>query len=316
MVQAWTFVLIFLFFIACSLVQAYRSPSWPKQGLFSKKSALITKPLLKRLIRYPIDPHLSTTKLHSNAAANSENQTKLPLLAGLGVIAALVSVFTLSHYIDFSSVFEQAVELISGLGPLGYVYFAMIYIAAEILAIPAVPLTASSGYLFGLVPGTLTVLCSATVAASISFLIGRTYLRSWAQGFIQESPRWRAIDKAISKQGFKVVLLLRLSPLLPFALSNYLYGVTSVDFASFITATFLGFAPGSFGIVYFGTAGKTLLSEGGLSSLSLPWYAYVAAGLGITFLVQTIGRVATEAVKQMEAEEGEPGAESEENNDV
>ncbi len=56
---------------------------------------------------------------------------------------------------------------------------------AELLAIPALPLTASSGYLFGLLPGTILVITSATIAASISFLIGRTYLRSWAQGFIQ-----------------------------------------------------------------------------------------------------------------------------------
>lgn len=56
-----------------------------------------------------------------------------------------------------------------------------IYIVAEVLAVPALPLTASSGYLFGLVPGFLTVLVSATIAASISFLIGRTLLRDWAQ---------------------------------------------------------------------------------------------------------------------------------------
>lgn len=60
-----------------------------------------------------------------------------------------------------------------------------VYILAELLAIPAMPLTASSGYLFGLVPGTLLVIISATIAASISFVVGRTYLRSWAQEFIQ-----------------------------------------------------------------------------------------------------------------------------------
>jgi uncharacterized membrane protein YdjX (TVP38/TMEM64 family) len=71
-----------------------------------------------------------------------------------------------------------------------------------------------------------------------------------------EWPQWRAIDRAINKEGFKVVLLLRLSPLLPFALSNYLYGLTSVDFWSFVSATFLGFSPGTLAIVYAGSAGK------------------------------------------------------------
>ena len=92
------------------------------------------------------------------------------------------------------------------------------------------PLTASSGYLFGLVPGALVVLASATIAACISFFIGRTFLRDWAMKIASGSPKWRAIDRAVGKEGFKVMLLLRLSPLLPFAISNYLYGLTSVDF--------------------------------------------------------------------------------------
>jgi uncharacterized membrane protein YdjX (TVP38/TMEM64 family) len=69
-------------------------------------------------------------------------------------------------------------EVVASLGPWGYFYFALVYIVAEILAVPAVPLTASSGYLFGLFHGTAVVLISATVAASISFTIGRTLLRS------------------------------------------------------------------------------------------------------------------------------------------
>ena len=60
----------------------------------------------------------------------------------------------------------------------GCIYFSSFYVLAEILAIPAVPiLTASSGYLFGTVLGTATCLFSASIAASISFVIGRTFLR-------------------------------------------------------------------------------------------------------------------------------------------
>eukprot|EP01039_Chlorochromonas_danica_P004439 gene4439-4863_t len=214
-------------------------------------------------------------------------------------LTALGGIFAFTHHLDLSTLLDQVVERIAELGPYGYLLFAVVYVIAEILAVPAIPLTASSGYLFGLVPGTAIVLVSATIAAAISFLIGRTYLRTWAQGFISESPKWRAIDKAIAKQGFKVVLLLRLSPLLPFALSNYLYAVTSVDFLSFISATFLGFAPGSFGFVYFGSAGKSLFSGGA----GLPWYAYGAIGLLLALFVQTIARVATDAVKHMEVED-------------
>lgn len=124
------------------------------------------------------------------------------------------------------------------------------------------PLTASSGYLFGLVPGAAVVLTSATIAACISFFIGRTLLRDWARSKTEGQSSWilriiiklcgnlftlylissylviisignklwKTIDTAVGREGFKIILLLRLSPLLPFAISNYLYGITSVDF--------------------------------------------------------------------------------------
>lgn len=123
-------------------------------------------------------------------------------------------------------------------------------------------------------------------------------LRGWASKITNDWPKWKAIDGAISKEGFKVILLLRLSPLLPFAVSNYLYGITSVDFASFFAATFLGFAPGTLGIVYAGSAGKQFFSDGG----SVPWYLLVGAGGLIIFAAQTLAKIAGDAIKAMEDE--------------
>ena len=217
-------------------------------------------------------------------------------IAGFGVAAA-------NHVggIDFGPLLEQSIAKIESLGPYGYLYFAMVYVVAEVLAVPALPLTASSGYLFGLIPGFVTVLISATIAASISFFIGRTLLREWAQKIASTSSKWRAIDAAIGKEGFKVILLLRMSPLLPFAISNYLYGLTSVDFGSYLAATFLGFAPGTLGIVYAGSAGKALFSSDSMSSL--PWYAYAAGGALVLLFGNTVATVASEALKRVEEEE-------------
>lgn len=69
---------------------------------------------------------------------------------------------------------------------------------------------------------------------------------------MEENPKFRAVDKAIGKEGFKIILLLRLSPIFPFALSNYFYGVTSVDFFEFMGSTLLGFFPGTLAYVYGG----------------------------------------------------------------
>ena len=129
-------------------------------------------------------------------------------------------------------------------------------VLAEILAIPAVPiLTASSGYLFGTLPGTAVCLLSAAAAASISFAIGRTLLRGHVERVLDDNPRFRSMDNAIERGGFKLMLLVRLSPLFPFALSNYLYGASSVRFAPYLMGTLLGFLPGTFAYVYAGRVG-------------------------------------------------------------
>ena len=230
---------------------------------------------------------------------NNDNKLKLVLGAVFSLVAIGVIALVKNGGIDFNLIINESINKISSLGVYGYLYFAAIYIAAEILAIPAMPLTASSGYLFGLVPGTFIVLSSATAAACISFYIGRTFFKTWAQKMISSSKRWKAIDKAITKEGFKVILLLRLSPLLPFAISNYIYGVTSVNFWSFLTATFLGFAPGTFGIVYAGSVGKAIFSE---NSMNFPWYVYLVIGTIVLYFGQTIAKIANDAINDMEKE--------------
>ena len=110
------------------------------------------------------------------------------------------------------------------------------------------------------------------------------------------NPTFSAIDTAVGREGFKIVLLLRLSPLLPFALSNYFYGLTAVDFWPYLTATLIGFSPGTFAYVYTGQAAKALSGEGGAEA-ALPWYAYAGAGLALAVISKLITDIASEALK-------------------
>ena len=242
--------------------------------------------------------------LHSDSSNNtdSNSNSKWKVIVPVVAFLAILGIVGVNHGggIDFGPILDRTVAKIASLGPYGYLYFAMVYIIVEVLAIPAMPLTASSGYLFGLFPGFLTVLLSATVGSCISFFIGRTLLREWDLKMTSGSAKWRAIDKAIGKEGFKVILLLRMSPLLPFAISNYLYGLTSVDFWSYLAATFIGFAPGTLGVVYAGSAGKALFSAG---MSSLPWYAYAGGGALLILFGNTVAKVATDVLKQMQDED-------------
>ena len=173
------------------------------------------------------------------------------------------------------------------------------YIIAEVLAIPAVPLTASAGYLFGVSTGTLVVLVSASIAASISFVIGRTLLRTTVEEAMTNYPEFKKMDKAIGKEGFKLMLLLRLSPIFPFALSNYLYGATSITFKNFFWGTLLGFAPGTLAYVYTGVVGKALTIGGDGAQ---PWYVYAGGAVVLGGLLKLLVDVAGNIVQEIEDE--------------
>jgi len=211
-------------------------------------------------------------------------------------------------FADPGAALERVVELTESMGTLGIVYFGIAYCIAEILAVPAIPLTASAGYLFGPVKGTIIVLFSASIAAAVSFQIGRTLLRDYVEDKLKDYPKFSKIDKAIGREGFKLMLLLRLSPIFPFALSNYLYGASSINFPAFFGGTLLGFAPGTFAYVYTGYIGKALTSDAGNDVY--PWYVYLGGLTLLTGILKVVADVATRVVEEIEAEEAEKNADS------
>ena len=199
------------------------------------------------------------------------------------------------QHFDIQGALVAVNDKVHELGALGYVYFALAYIALEVLALPAFPLTASAGYLFGTLPGAIVVVVSATIAASISFHIGRTFLRRYIESWAEGNKTFKAIDSAVGREGFKVVLLLRLSPVLPFALSNYLYGLTSVRYVPYVLATAVGFTPGTLAYVYMGNSAKALaageswgLYGGGI----MPWYVYAGSAAFVLALSKVVSDIA------------------------
>lgn len=252
-------------------------------------------------------------KTGSENLVDVEPKTLLPviLITGLGLIAATFiyvgSLGDMTNQIvkiqsiisDPQSTLEGVVEHVEEMGPMGFVYFGAIYTIAEILAIPAVPLTASAGYLFGVQDGTAVVLFSASIAAAVSFLIGRTFLRSYVEGILEDYPDFQRIDKAIESEGFKLMLLLRLSPIFPFALSNYLYGVTSIKFWPYFWGTMLGFLPGTVAYVYTGEIGKSLTLD---SASAEPWYIYVGGLALLCGFIKIASDVASGIIEKAQLE--------------
>ena len=177
--------------------------------------------------------------------------TAFPLVA-VGLLVGIGAVYK-EDITDYLRWFAGYVE---GLGPNGPALFMALYVLLEVLAVPAIPLTMSAGAIFGPAQGTAIVSVSGTIAATASFLIARYALRDRVKAMADQYPKFAAIDRAIGEDSFRVVALLRLSPLLPFALSNYLYGLTSVKLRPYVLASWLGMLPGTFAYVSAGSVGQ------------------------------------------------------------
>ncbi|MEM9283918.1 MAG: TVP38/TMEM64 family protein, partial [Verrucomicrobiota bacterium] len=119
-----------------------------------------------------------------------------------------------------------------------------------------------AGLLFGLAPGTLYVVIASNIGANLSFIIGRYFARSAVEKKIANNEKFGAIDKAVGNEGWKIVGLTRLSPVFPFVLLNYAYGLTSVKWVHFALASVVGMLPGTVMYVYFGSLGRLAADMG------------------------------------------------------
>lgn len=174
---------------------------------------------------------------------------------------------------------------IKGLGVWGGVMFAGIYVIATVILAPAAPFTIVAGLAYGVGVGFPLVVVSATLGATLAFLVARYLARNKVEGLLKERPKFAAVDKAISEEGWKVVVLLRLSPLVPFNLQNYFYGVTDIKLWHYVPATFFGIMPGTLLYVYLGAAGQAALGdEEGGGGGALKWGLF-AVGLLATIIV-------------------------------
>ncbi|KAJ4841359.1 hypothetical protein Tsubulata_018345, partial [Turnera subulata] len=200
-------------------------------------------------------------KSEGEGGMEGDSAVKGTLLAGV-LLVGFVGGFAGVGYVyreQINAFLTQFSGIIDGYGPAGYALFVAVYAGLEILAIPAIPLTMSAGLLFGSTIGTIIVSISGTVAASVAFLIARYFARDRILKLVEGNKKFLAIDKAIGENGFRIVTLLRLSPLLPFSLGNYLYGLTSVNW--------LGMLPGTWAYVSAGAFGRAII----ISSKNKEW---------------------------------------------
>src|SRR5258708_5674486 len=135
------------------------------------------------------------------------------------------------------------IQWIKGFGPAGGLLYGLVYVVATVLFFPALPLTLGAGLVYGVVVGTLIVSPASVVGASLAFLVARYLARDWVTRRLKKYKQASAIDRAIEKKGFKVVLLLRLQPGLPFNMLNYPLGLTAIRLRDNVIASWIVMLP-------------------------------------------------------------------------
>jgi uncharacterized membrane protein YdjX (TVP38/TMEM64 family) len=191
-------------------------------------------------------------------------------------------------------------EWVNGLGAWGPAVFIAGYAVAVVAFVPASLLTLAAGAIFGIGAGVAYVFVAAVAGSSLAFLISRYLARTAIERRLAGNEKFTAIDRAVGRQGRRIVFLLRLSPAFPFNLLNYGLGLTSVRFADYLAAS-IGMLPGTLLYVYSGkTVGDVAALAGGATpDRGRSYFALLGVGLLATLVVTVlVTRIARRALEE------------------
>jgi uncharacterized membrane protein YdjX (TVP38/TMEM64 family) len=217
----------------------------------------------------------------------------------LGIMLA-VALVTAVRFFRIQDLLSTALDWIGGLGAMGPLIFAVVYILATVLFLPGSVLSLGAGALFGVMKGSVIVSISATLGATAAFLVGRYLARGWVEKRIEGDDKFKAIDETVAREGWKIVGLTRLSPIFPFNLLNYAYGITKVSLRDYFLASWIGMLPGTIMYVYIGSLAGDLATfgTGGGPATTAQWGLRVVGLLATVAVTVYITRIARRALKE------------------
>jgi pyruvate/2-oxoglutarate dehydrogenase complex dihydrolipoamide dehydrogenase (E3) component/uncharacterized membrane protein YdjX (TVP38/TMEM64 family) len=223
------------------------------------------------------------------------------------LVALLVAVGVGFFFLPLRQWFTQLESHVQSLGTLGPAAVVLAYVLCTVLLIPASIITLGAGTLFGLKTGFIVVVIGANLGAFCSFLLARTFLREKVAHWAQANAKFRFLDEAIGRQGFKMVLLTRLSPIFPFILLNYFLGLTAVRTGAYVLGNLFGMLPATFLFVYIGAATRDAI--GGPTDTAADFYQQILKYVGLLAtigVVTLVTRMARRALR--EAEQSQEGS--------
>lgn len=199
----------------------------------------------------------------------------------------------------------EALEGMRQSGWHGVAWFVGLYAVSCVLFLPGSALSLGAGAVYGFWLGTVVVLVSSTVGAQVNFLMARYLLRGWLRRVVGSSPKFLSLDRAVQREGWKIILVSRISPVVPHSLVSYLAGLTRISGWRFLVASLGGFLPMSVFYCYAGAfLGAVARGGAGLSAQDPVIWLLYALGLVCTVgVVWWSGKLAGQALRRSVPEE-------------
>jgi uncharacterized membrane protein YdjX (TVP38/TMEM64 family) len=217
---------------------------------------------------------------------------------GMLVIAvALISV--LSRFIPVIDFTEALQRRVMSWGIWGAICYPLLFALCNILLLPGGVLAVGGGFFFGLWWGFLIVFVGNVAAAAVSFALSRWVATRWFRQKLSQDAVLRALEPAVKREGWKIILLSQLHPLFPTSLLNYVYGLTRARFSTYMLWASIGRIPGLFLYAYAGTLGQLGLrvARGRSYPRVIEYWIWGGAFVTTALLLAILGRIAYRAIQ-------------------
>lgn len=193
---------------------------------------------------------------------------------------------------------REAMIWIEQTGPIGWVWFVILYTLSCVLFLPGSVLSFGAGAVYGFWGGTLLVSVASVGGALANFLLTRHLLRGWMEQRFAKSRKFHALNHVATKDAWRMIILSRISPILPHSLVSCAFGLSRLDFWRYLAASWVGFLPISAAYAY-GGAVIGAAAKAGLGQGPRAWLVYgleLALTIGITVWITRAAHKALRSV--------------------
>ena len=231
------------------------------------------------------------------------------------LVAVIALVLALSRYVPVGNFIEGLQERVMSWGAWAAICYPLLFAACNVLLLPGGILAVGGGFFFGLWWGFVIVLVGNLIATAISFALSRSIARRWFRQKLSDNPTFRTLGPAVERESWKIILLSQLHPLFPTSLLNYFYGLTRIQFSTYMLWASIGRVPGLFLYAYVGTLGQfaVRIMRGKSYPRMIEYWIWGGAFVTTALLLVLLGRLAYRAIQASQAS-ASSGGETQEHN--